>query len=130
VRGGAIPVLVWGTILAVLAAGNWIWEDKPVNSGAATAAVVIIYSFGVALWMNRREAIRPGPPEPRVETETVPQVSTGAVLAGLSVATILFGLPWARFLVYFGIGSLIVSLGRLAVELRSEAASRREIERS
>lgn len=127
-RGGAIPVLVWGTILAVLAAGNWIWDDKPVNSGAATAAVVIIYSFGLALWMNRREAIRPGPPEPRLETDTVPQASLGAVLVGLSVATILFGLAWSNFLVYFGAGLLILSLGRLAMELRSEAASRREVE--
>jgi O-antigen ligase len=129
VRGGAIPVLVWGTILLVLAAGNWIWDDKPVNSGAATAAVVIIYSFGVALWLNRREAIRRGPPEPRPETETVPQSSLAAVLIGLSVATVLFGLAWSNFLVYFGAGLLIVSLGRLAGELRSEAASRRENER-
>jgi hypothetical protein len=120
---------VWGTILAVLAAGNWIWDDKPVNSGAATAAVVIIYAFGLGLWLRHREAIRRGPPEPRVETETVPQVSTGAVLAGLSVATILFGLPWARFLVYFGIGTLILSLGRLAIEVRYERASRQEAER-
>ena len=39
-RGGAIPILAWGTILLVLAVGNWMWNDKPVNSGAASAAVL------------------------------------------------------------------------------------------
>ena len=26
-RGGAIPVLAWGTLLLVLFVGNWIWDN-------------------------------------------------------------------------------------------------------
>ena len=127
-RGGAIPILVWGTLLLVLAIGNWIWDAKPVNAAAASAAVVIIYSFGVLLWRTSPESIRPGPPEPRAETETVPQASLAAVVAGFSVACILFGLAWAKFLVYFGAALLIVSLGRAVIEVRAERASRRKAE--
>jgi uncharacterized iron-regulated membrane protein len=128
VRGGAIPVLVWGTILAVLAAGNWVWDDKPVNSGAATVAVIIIYGTGLALWRGRREPIETGPPEPRSEVEPVPQGSLAAVLIGLSLGSILFGLAWAKFLVFFGFGLLVLSLGRLVLEVRAERASRRAAE--
>jgi hypothetical protein len=128
-RGGAIPLLAWGTLLLVLCIGNWIWNGKAVGSGAASAAVLIVYGFAVLVWRSGREAIRRGPPEPRTETEAVPQVSLGAVLAGLAIACILFGLAWANFLVYFGAGLLLVSLGRVAVEVRSERMTRREAER-
>jgi hypothetical protein len=125
-RGGAIPILAWGTILLVLCAGNWVWDDKPVNGAVATAAVVIVYAFGVALWLARHEAIRRGPPESSDEPESVPQVSVAAVMIGLSIGCALFGLVWAKFLLYFGAGVLALSLGRLAVELRSERATRRQ----
>jgi hypothetical protein len=124
-RGGAIPILAWGTILLVLAIANWVWDAKPVNGAAATAAVAIVYSFGVALWLSRREALRRGPPEPPTEPESVPQASASAVLVGLSVGCALFGLAWAKFLLDFGIAMLVVSLARLAIETRAERASRR-----
>jgi hypothetical protein len=127
VRGGAIPILAWGTILLVLAIGNWVWDAKPVNGAAATAAVAIIYGFGVAVWLARGEAIRRGPPEPRTEVENVPAASVSAMVIGLSVGCALFGLVWARFLLYFGIAMLVASVGRLAVELRAERASRRQV---
>jgi hypothetical protein len=126
VRGGAIPILTWATILLVLCIGNWVWDDKAVNGAAATAAVAIVYAFGVAVWLARREAIRRGPPEPRTEIEDVPQASVSAVAIGLSIGCALFGLAWAKFLLYFGIGLLVVSLGRLALELRAEHATRRQ----
>jgi hypothetical protein len=125
-RGGAIPILAWGTLLLVLCIGNWVWDDKPVNGASATAAVVIVYAFGIALWLARRESIRRGPPDSPGEPETVPQASVAAVAIGLSVGCALFGLAWSKFLLYFGIGTLVASLGRLAVELRSERATRRQ----
>lgn len=125
-RGGAIPILAWGTILLVLCIGNWVWDDKPVNGAAATAAVVIVYGFGVAVWLARREAIRRGPPEPRTEIEDVPQASVSAVAIGLSIGCALFGLAWAKFLLYFGLALLVASVGRLTLELRAEHASRRQ----
>jgi uncharacterized iron-regulated membrane protein len=123
-RGGAIPLLTWGTILLVLAVGNWVWNDKTVGGLAATGAVVIIYCFGVALWVARREAIRRGAPEQRDDVENVPQMSVAAMVMGLSVGCALFGLVWARFLLYFGIAMFVLSLGRLFVELRAERATR------
>jgi hypothetical protein len=123
-RGGAIPILAWGTILLVLAIGNWIWNGKPVGSGAASAAVLIVYAFGVVVWLLRREAIRRGPPEPRPDLDSVPQASLAAAGVGASLGCILFGIAWARFLVFFGIGVLVLSIGRLVLEMRAERRSR------
>ncbi|MBV8955145.1 MAG: hypothetical protein JO179_13490 [Solirubrobacterales bacterium] len=124
-RGGAIPLLAWGTLLLVLYAGHWIWDAKPVASIETAVAMLIIYAGGVALWLARRESIRRGPPPARPKVEAAPSMSLGAAVAGLSVGTILFGLAWAQFLVYFGAGVLLLSLGRVWVELRAEHASRR-----
>jgi len=126
-RGGAIPILAWGTILLALAIGNWVWDAKPVNGATATAAVLIIYGFGVAVWLARREAIRRGPPAPRSEPETVPQASLAAMVIGLSVGCALFGVAWAKFLLYFGIAMFVVGIGRLTIEVRAERATRQEV---
>lgn len=126
-RGGAIPLLAWGTVLLVLYAINWIWEGKAIQFGTTLAAVLIIYAGAVLLWLARRDALRRGPPPAAPELEPVPQASTGAVFTGLSVGAILFGLVWAKFLVFFGAGTLVLSLGRLAVELRSERATRERL---
>jgi hypothetical protein len=126
VRGGAIPLLAWGTLLVVLLAINWIWTSDAIQVGTFGFAALVIYGSAVVLWLARREALRRGPPEPRGDPEAVPEASIAAVLLGLSVACILFGLAWAKFLVYFGAGTLALSLGRLWLELRSESASRRE----
>ena len=126
-RGGAIPVLVWGTLLLVLFIGNWIWDAKAVNAAEAAAAAVIVYAVGVMLWLARRDAIRRGPPAPETEVDAVPQASLAAVLVAIAIASILFGLAWAKFLVYFGLGLLILSLGRLVIEWRAERMSRRAI---
>jgi uncharacterized iron-regulated membrane protein len=124
-RGGAIPLLAWGTLLLVLAIGNWVWDARPVNGAAASVATLIVYAFGAMLWLTRRESIKRGPPERDGEPESFPQDSFAAVLIGLSLGCILFGLTWATFLVYFGIGVLVLSLGRIALELRAERATRR-----
>ncbi|MBV9002533.1 MAG: hypothetical protein JO304_25990 [Solirubrobacterales bacterium] len=126
-RGGAIPIFAWGTILLVLAIGNWVWNGRAVGSGAASAAVLIVYGFGVAVWLARREAIRRGPPEPRSEPEAVPQASLAAVLIGLSAGCALFGLAWAKFLLYLGIVMFVVAVGRLIIELRATRATRRDM---
>jgi uncharacterized iron-regulated membrane protein len=126
-RGGAIPFLTWGTILLVLAVGNWVWNGKPVGSGAASAAVLIIYAFGAALWLLRREAIRRGPPAAQPEPESVPQMSVAAVVMGLSAGCALFGLAWAKFLLYFGIAMFVLALARLVIELRAERATRKQV---
>jgi hypothetical protein len=120
VRGGAIPLLAWGTVLLVLYAGNWIWEDRSIQVAPTVFAILVIYGGAAVLWLRSREALRRGPPPPEPEVEPVPEASTGAVLAALGVAAILFGLVWALFFVYFGAGLLLAALGRLALELRAE----------
>jgi hypothetical protein len=127
-RGGAIPVLAWATLLLILFIGNWIWDAKPVNAATAGFAALVIYAVGAALWLARREAIRRGPPAPSAEPQAIPQMSLGAALAGLSVAAILFGFVWAQFLVFFGAALLVVSLARVYREWRTERLSRGRIE--
>jgi len=123
-RGGAIPLLAWGTLLLVLYALNWIWEGRAIQVATTVFAIVAIYSIAAGLWLLRREALRRGPPPADPEPDALAQSSTGAVLVGLSVPCILFGMVWARFLVYFGAALLVAALGRSAVELRDQRAAR------
>jgi hypothetical protein len=125
VRGGAIPLLCWATLLAVLLAINWIWTGDAVQVGTFAYAALSIYAGGLLLWLLSRVAIRPGPPAASGDPQAVPDASLAAVGTALSVACILFGLAWATFLVFFGAGLLVLSLGRLAVELRAERAGLR-----
>ena len=124
-RGGAIPLLCWGTLLLLLAIGNWIWDAKTVDGLEATVAALIVYGFAAVLWLARRESIRRGPPEPRSKLEVIPLDSLAAVVIGLSIGCILFGLVWRipRLLRH---GVLVLAVGRLVLELRAE---RRTVER-
>lgn len=126
-RGGAIPILAWGTLLLVLFIGNWIWDNRGVNPLAAGIASALIYAFGLLLSLARREAVRRGPPPSSPGLDPVPEASVGAVLVGISIGCILFGVVWSTFFVYFGAGLLLLAVGRLALELRAE---RRALERA
>jgi hypothetical protein len=74
--------------------------------------------------------VKTGAPPPDDEPEVVPEASLTAVLVGLSIACIGFGLVWAGFLIYFGAGVLVLSLGRLVLELRAERAAREALRSS
>jgi hypothetical protein len=124
VRGGAIPLLAWGTLLVVLLIGNWIWTGDAVQVGSFALAAAMVYALAVLLVAWNRQALKTGPPPPEQEAEVVPEASLAAVLVGLSLACIGFGLVWAGFLIYFGAGVLVLSLGRLVFELRAELAAR------
>jgi hypothetical protein len=128
VRGGAIPLLAWSALLFVLFLGNWIWDAKAVNAAeAAFAAAVILGAAAALIVTGRRQAHRRGAPEAETDPRTLPRASLGAVLVALSVAAILFGMAWARFLVYAGAVALVASLARLALEQRAERAALRRI---
>ena len=126
-RGGAIPLLAWGTLLLVLYVGNWIWEGRPVEVGVTLLAVGVVYAGAGLLWLLRREAIKRGPPPADPEPEPLPTASLASVSAGLSVGMILFGLAWAQFLILFGLATLIASLGRLSLEVRAERRDRERV---
>jgi hypothetical protein len=124
VRGGAIPLLAWATLLIVLMLGNWIWTGDSVQVGSFALAAGLVYALAVVLVAWNRQALKTGPPPPEDEPQVVPETSLAAVLVGLSIACIGFGIVWAGFLIYFGAGVLVLSLGRLVLELRAELAAR------
>ena len=124
-RGGAIPLLAWGTLLTVMAVINWIWTADVIQVGTfAFAAGVVLTAGGLLALVSRTTAARRGAPETSLEPEAVPSTSLGAVLAGLSVAMILFGFAFGRFPIYFGAAMLLASLGRIAIEIHRQHRSR------
>lgn len=126
-RGGAIPLLAWGAVLAVLMAINWIWTGDAIQVASFGFAVAVVWGCALALFVaGRRRALERGAPTAPDEPEAVPTASLGAVLAGVAVGSIMFGLAFGRFLIYFGAGLLIVSL---AVVLQELSAQRRQRER-
>ncbi len=125
-KGGAIPLLAWGMVLLILGTINWIWTGDAIQVGMFGFAVLAVWSAaGLVIALAGRLALRRGPPGLDPQPETVPQGSLGAVLAGLSVASILFGFVFGTFPIYFGAGLLVISIGRLTVERRSELVTRR-----
>ena len=48
-RGGAIPLLAWGTLLLVLLLGNWVWTEDTIQVGLFAMATGIIYATAARL---------------------------------------------------------------------------------
>jgi hypothetical protein len=120
-RGGAIPLLVWGTLLLVLYACNWAWEGRWVMAAETGFALLLIYGAAAWLWLLARdEALKPGPPRSRPAREAIPLASIAAVGTAAGVAMIAGGLVWTRFLLPMGIALLLTSLGKGAFELREQ----------
>jgi len=127
-RGGAIPLLVWAALLALLMAGNWVWTGDTIQVGTFAFAVLLVIGFALALVVRDRGAVRPGPPPRQARLEALPGVSLAPVGIALALAAILFGLAFGHFAIYFGGGLLAASLGRLALELRAAGRARRRYE--
>jgi hypothetical protein len=126
-RGGAIPLLAWGVLLAVLGAMNWIWTGDAIQVGTFGFSIVVVVGGAIAVVFLCRDALRPGPPEPRSDPEAIPDVSVGAVLTGVSVGAILFGFVFGTFFIYSGLGMLAASLVRLGLEVRAERREERSL---
>jgi hypothetical protein len=126
VRGGAWPLLGFGGLLVVMLGLNWIWTGDGIQVALfGFAALIAFGSAGTLIFGGRREAVRRGPPPVAEGPQAIASASLGAVLAGLSVAAIVFGLAFGRFLVYFGSGLLIVSVARVMQELAGQRRARR-----
>jgi hypothetical protein len=115
-------------LLVVLGAINWIWTGSSIQVGSFGFAIVVVLASAGALALLCRAALRPGPPEPRSDPEAVPEVSLGAVLAGLAIGSLLFGFVFGTFFVYFGAGLLVIALGRIALEVRVQRRTERAVE--
>ena len=120
-RGGAIPVLAWGTLLVVLFVGNWIWDRRrdPAAGGRVRGADHLWRLRCSLTLRGGRRALRGGAPEADGAPEPVPAGLSGAVLAALAVGLDLFGFAFGSFLIYFGAGLLVIAVGRIAVEIRA-----------
>jgi hypothetical protein len=124
-RGGALPLLAWSLLLGVLLTINWIWTNDTIQVGLFAFAVLSIVTLALTLTAaSRGRAIRRGPPEPATGPEAVTEASLGAVLLAIAIASIIFGLAFGRFLVYFGGGLLIISAGLVIREQRAARRSR------
>lgn len=126
-RGGAIPILVWGTILTVAYALLVIWTGSGVNAAVTGFAVLITFGTGLALVLLRpREALRKGPPPASPEPRAIISSSLGAVLFAIGVGVMVFGFAFGHFIIYFGAGLIVASSGVLTLE---SASRRRALER-
>lgn len=120
-RGGAIPLAVWGLVLAVLFALNVVWTGKGLNAAMAAFAVVATFGFAAAfLFLRPREAFRRGDPDATEEPAAIPSASIGSVLLAVGAAAIVYGFAFGHFLIYFGAGLMVVSIGILAREVTAQ----------
>jgi exfoliative toxin A/B len=105
----ALVVLLWAGLLAALAAMLWIWDPEALvvallgGAAAATAVLAAVVA---------RRARRPGSAE--IE---IPDLSIGAAVAAIALATMLVGAEAGLFLVLIGAGLLLFALIILAREL-------------
>jgi hypothetical protein len=123
VRGGAIPLFLWGTGLLVLLIINAIWTHSGLQVGLFGFAVAVVYGTALALSIRHREALHRGAPEPESSAEAVPQVSLAAMTLGVAIAAMVFGVVFGKFMVFIGAGVWLLAAGRLVVEVRAQRSS-------
>jgi hypothetical protein len=124
-RAGAIPLLVWSVLIAVLLAINWIWTSDTIQVSSFGFATGVVLVWAIVQVAGSRDALRARPPGDEHGVEAIPQASFGAAASGLSVAVIAFGLVFGRFLVFMGAGLLVASLAVVGRELRDQRRVRR-----
>jgi hypothetical protein len=121
VRGGALPIVVWGCLLGALMALNAIWTGDSIQIEDFAFAMFVVVSSVVALTVaSRRRALRRGPPEGVSSPDAAPDFSFGAALAAIGFGALIFGLAFGHFFIYFGAGVIVLGLCRVGVELHSQ----------
>lgn len=124
-KGGAIPLFLWGTGLLVLLAINAIWTHDRIQIAMFGFAVAIIYGTALGVAVLHPEAARKGPPARESAPEAVPRTSLAAMTLGISIAAMVFGVVFGNFLVFVGAGVWLLAAGRLVVEVRAQRKSLR-----
>jgi Na+/H+-translocating membrane pyrophosphatase len=125
VRGGAIPIFAWGTLLLVLMIINVIWTGSQIQAETFGYALVAVYGTALVLSIVRPEAVRRGAPEPDSSPEAKPQTSLAAMTLGIAIGAMMFGVVFGKFLVFIGGGIWLLAAGRLVVEVRAQRRSLR-----
>lgn len=122
-RGGAIPVLCWGTLVLLLLGMNAIWTGDLLQVVMFGFAVAVVYGTALGLWVAHRQALHSGPPTLREDAEAVPSISLAALTLGVANGAMLFGVVFGKFLVFTGAAVWLLAAGRLIVEVRAQRRS-------
>lgn len=124
-RGGAIPIVLWGAGLLVLMIINLIWEGSQIQTEMEIYLLVAIFGTGLGLFLLRPESLRKGPPVRESSYDAVPRTSLAAMTLGIATGAMMFGVVFGKFLVFIGAGVWLLAAGRLLVELRAQRRSMR-----
>ena len=119
-RGGALPLMFWATLLALFGIMNAIWTADTIQVATFAAGVLAVASLAGALALRSRDALRRGEPPPSDAPEAIPRASSAAVLVALGLGMLVFGFAFGHFPIYLGSGVILAGLGRLWVEKRAQ----------
>lgn len=124
-RGGAIPLFAWGTLLLVLMIINVIWAGSSIQAAMFAYAVTAVYATALVLSILRPESLRRGAPALEPSPQAIPRTSLAAMALGIAIGAMMFGVVFGKFLVFIGGGVWLLAAGRLVVEVRAQRRSLR-----
>jgi hypothetical protein len=109
-----VPLLVWATLLTVLAAVLWVWSADHLPPAIFSAAAGVAWFVGIYAVSRpgKRPRLRVGPPEL--------DLSFSSVLVALAVAMLVLGALVGEWLILIGAGVLVAGLIGVVRELRAE----------
>jgi archaellum biogenesis protein FlaJ (TadC family) len=128
-RGGAVPVIVWFCLNAVLFVVHLIMTGHAQADGlgawlTAAFALGLLVVWVVVMVSESRQALHRGEPELDSDPEAVPAASLGAILIAFAVVACGFGLVFGTFLVLIAAGVFVGALFVLAREIRAGRRAR------
>jgi hypothetical protein len=91
VKGGAIPVAVWGALLVLLGAGLAVWSDSPISLFLVGGGALML-GLAILDWLT----------PVRHESRVLPRVSVPVVLVALGAALAAIGLTAGLWLSLLG----------------------------
>ncbi|MFL5826368.1 MAG: hypothetical protein ACJ76V_07575 [Thermoleophilaceae bacterium] len=130
-RRAVIPLFAWAVLLSCAAAGLWIYSNSTVNPALLTGAALLMYLIviGTVIRYRRTPDASEAGEHPELAIRALPDLSFGAALVGIAIATMVFGAEFGLFLVWIGLGLLLLGFARLLVEWRGERRALEEARR-
>jgi hypothetical protein len=129
VKAGAIPVVAWFVLNAILFAVHLLMTGHAQADGLgawlAAFALGILLVWAVVMAAESRQVLRRGPPELDEGPEAVPAASLGPPMVAFAVVACGFGLVFGAFLVFIAAGVFAGAVFVLAREVRDERRARR-----
>lgn len=128
-RSGAIPVIAWFVLNAILFVVHLLMTGHAQADGLAAwlsaFALGILLVWVVVMAAESRQVLHRGAPELSREPEAVPAASVGALMVAFAVVACGFGLVFGAFLVFIAAGVFVGAIFVLAREIRDERRARR-----